>query len=64
MIHYYTPVFFEDAYDIPEERLYDFLLFCMETTEIKHDFEVENFSLVLDSFKAQSKEYVVRLKEK
>jgi len=64
MIHYYTPQFFEEAYDIPEDRLYDFLLFCMETTSIKHNFEAENYSLVLDSFKGQSKEYVIRLKEK
>ena len=64
MIHYYTPQFFEEAYSIPEDRLYDFLLFCMETTSIKHNFEAENYSLVLDSFKEQSKEYVIRLKEK
>lgn len=64
MIHYYTPGFFQEAYEIPEERLYDFLLFCMETTSIKHNFEVENYALVLDSFKEQSKEYVIRLKEK
>ena len=64
MIHYYTPQFFQEAYEIPKERLYDFLLFCMETTTIKHNFEVENYSLVLENFKEQSKEYVVRLKEK
>ena len=64
MIHYYTPQFFEEAYSIPEDRLYDFLLYCMETTRIKHNFEAENYSLVLDSFKEQSKEYVIRLKEK
>jgi hypothetical protein len=64
MIHYYTPQFFEEAYGIPENRLYDFLLYCMETTRIKHNFEAENYSLVLDSFKEQSKEYVIRLKEK
>ena len=64
MIHYYTPQFFEEAYEIPDERLYDFLLFCMETTEIKHNFEAENYSLVLASFKEKSKEYVNRLNEK
>lgn len=64
MIHYYTPQFFEEAFSIPEDRLYDFLLFCMETTEIKHHFEVESYSLVLAGFKEKSKEYVVRLKEK
>jgi len=64
MIHYYTSAFFQEAYDIPENRLYDFLLFCMETTQIKHHFEVGSYSLVLDSFKEKSKEYVVRLNEK
>lgn len=64
MIHFYTPEFFQEAYGIPEERLYDFLLFCMETTTLKHNFEAENYPLVLENFKEQSKEYVVRLKEK
>jgi len=64
MIHFYTPGFFQEAYEIPEERLYDFLLFCMETTEIRHNFEAENYGLVLANFKEQSKEYVVRLREK
>lgn len=64
MIHYYTPQFFEEAYELPQDRLYDFLLFCMETTEIKHNFEAENYSLVLTSFKEKSKEYVERLNGK
>jgi hypothetical protein len=63
MIHFYTPKFFHEAYEIPEERLYDFLLFCMETTDIKHHFEAENYSLVLTNFKEQSKGYILRLNE-
>lgn len=64
MIHYYTPQFFEEAYEVPEERLYDFLLFCIETTPLKKNFEAENFAMVLANFKEKSEEYVMRLNEK
>lgn len=61
MIQYYSPSFFEEAYSIPENRLYDFLLFCIETTEIQQDFLNENYANVLSAFKLKSAEYVDRL---
>lgn len=64
MIHYYTPNFFEQAYEIPEERLYDFLWFCIETSEVQENFRKENYNLVLETFAAKGKEYTLRLSEK
>jgi hypothetical protein len=63
MIHSYTPKFFQEAYQIPEERLYDFLLFCIETSEIQHNFNAENYNLVLETFASKGKEYNLRLAE-
>ena len=64
MIHFYRPGFFEEAYEIPEGRLYDFLLFCIETSEIQHNFNAENYNLVLETFASKGKEYNLRLAEK
>lgn len=64
MIHHYTPSFFAEAYEIPKERLFDFLLFCIETSSIKNDFVNENYNLVLAIFDEKSEEYVSRLNEK
>ena len=63
MINYYTPKFFEEAFSIPENRLYDFLLYCLETSEIQDDFNRQNFARVLNAFESQSVEYVKRLSE-
>ncbi len=64
MIYYYTPGFFKEAYQIPEERLYDFLLFCVENSEIQNNFQNENYNLVLETFSISGKEYNLRLNEK
>ncbi len=64
MIHFYSPKFFQEAYQIPEERLYDYLLFCIETSEIQHNFNAENYNLVLETFASKGKEYNLRLVEK
>lgn len=64
IIRHYTPQFFNEAYQIPEERLYDFLLFCVETSDIEHDFKKEKHNLVLETFAKQGKEYILRLSEK
>jgi len=61
IINHYSPSFFEEAYAIPKNRLYDFLLFCIETTEVQDDFIKENYISVLSVFEAKSAEYVVRL---
>ena len=62
IINFYTPAFFEEAYQIPENRLYDFMLFCIETSEIQSHFKKENFVQVIFIFEEKGKEYAERLK--
>ncbi|PKA82293.1 carboxypeptidase-like protein [Ulvibacter sp. MAR_2010_11] len=64
IINKYTDRFFEEAFHIPNNRLYDFLLFCIETTDLKKDFENENYALVLQIFQEQGEIYVERFSEK
>ena len=64
MINFYTPEFFRDSYGVPADRVYDFLLFCIETTSVRRDFLRENYAGVLDAFKQQGPVYVSRLQEK
>lgn len=61
IINAYGTQFFEEAYGIPENRLYDFILFCMETTPLQADFRNENFAGVLEAFKNNGAEYASRL---
>jgi len=63
IINFYTPRFFKDAYAIPENRLYDFILFCIETSSVQEDFRNQNFNGVLEAFKTKSEIYVSRLPE-
>jgi hypothetical protein len=63
IIHQYPEEFFEEAYGIPENRVYDFVLFCIETSTLQDNFKKENFSEVLNIFKIKSVEYVARLSE-
>ena len=64
IIDFYTIDFFEEAYAVPESRLYDFLLFCVETTSLEIDFKRDEFGRVLEIFRMKSKDYVKRLSEK
>ncbi len=64
LINYYSPQFFDESYGVPEERLYDFLLYCVETTDIEHNFKKEHYNLVLETFASRGKEYTLRLTEK
>ncbi|PQB03744.1 hypothetical protein [Aureitalea marina] len=64
MINFYTPEFFRESYGVPTDRVYDFLLFCIETTSVRTDFLRENYAGVLDAFKSQGAIYVKRLKAK
>ena len=59
---YYGFNFFEDAYRIPNNKLYDFLLFCIETTTLNSDYNRQNFAGVLQIFNEKSKIYVPRIK--
>ncbi len=64
MINFYTPEFFRDSYGVPPDRVYDFLLFCIETTSVRRDYLRENYAGVLEAFKQQGPVYVNRLEEK
>lgn len=64
MMQLYTPEFFNEAYALPENRVYDFLLYCIETSDIQTDFSNENYSGVLTTFRSSSEVYLERLSEK
>ena len=62
IMDYYGFNFFEDAYRIPNNKLYDFLLFCIETTTLNSDYNRQNFAGVLQIFNEKSKIYVPTIK--
>lgn len=64
MLQLYPPKFFHDAFSIPEQRAYDFLLFCVETTQLSREFSKENYAVVLEIFESKAAIYAERLKEK
>ncbi len=64
IINLYGTHFFFESYQVPEDRLYDFLLFCIETSTLQNDFNKENYSRVLTIFLEKGKEYVERISEK
>ncbi len=61
IINFYGFDFFKDAYEIPNNKLYDFLLFCIETTNLQQDFKDDNLSGVLNIFETNSEEYISRI---
>ena len=61
IINQYSPGFFYEAYEIPENRVYDFILFCIETSTLQFDFKEENYSGVLRIFEKKGKEFTKRL---
>lgn len=62
LMAYYTNDFFIDAYNIPENYIYDFVLYCIETTTIEQDFNAKNYALVLNYFDTAAAVYVARIK--
>jgi len=64
IIAFYTASFFEEAYTIPRGKLEDFLLFCIETSNLQSDFENEQYALVLETFQIRSAIYNARSFEK
>lgn len=63
ILNYYTIPFFTTTYGIPENRVYDFLLFCAETTQIESDFKKEHYGSVLLIFEEKGTLYSNRLSE-
>ncbi len=60
----YGENYFKEAYNIPQERLYDFLLFCIEVTQLQRDINDKNFVNVLTIFEEKSTVYKSRLEAK
>ncbi len=63
IINFYGVDFFLEAFKIPENKLNDFLLFCIETETIEQDFKKENYSLVTLVLEKKAKIYYERLQE-
>jgi hypothetical protein len=63
LINLYSVEFFNEAYSIPQDRVYDFILFCIETTSLQNDFKNDRFNNVLEIFKTKSEIYILRLEE-
>lgn len=61
ILNTYSRGFFDDAYGIPENRVYDFLLFCIETTRVQHAFNKGDYADVIAIFEVKAPEYVSRL---
>ena len=61
IINFYGASFFTEAYKIPENRLYDFILFCLETESMEQDFKKENYSRVIAVLEEKAKVYVDRI---
>jgi len=61
IINQYSLHFFNEAFQIPENRVYDFILFCVETTTLQDDFIKERYSSILKIFQAKGEEFVKRL---
>jgi hypothetical protein len=64
ILDFYSRPFFTEAYGIPEGRLYDFMLFCLETSALQNSFNTEDFAGVLLIFENKSKIYFERLEIK
>jgi len=64
IINYYGLPFFEDAYELPQNRVYDFMLFCVETSSIQSDFKRKNYAGVLNVFQTKSEIYIARISAK
>ncbi|MFT6127356.1 hypothetical protein ABXT64_02690 [Candidatus Marifrigoribacter sp. Uisw_064] len=64
IINLYGFSFFEEAYKIPNNRLYDFLLYCMETSTLDKDFKSQNYASLLSIFEEKSETYLIRLSKK
>jgi hypothetical protein len=61
ILYKYNEDFFLQSYKIPEDKLYEFILFCIDTTTLQSDFNRKNYGRVLDIFKENAADYVLRL---
>ena len=63
VMHHYTQEYFQEVYGIPENRLYDFVLFCIETSDLQSAFSHEKHGKVHDIFHGKSMLYLNRIKD-
>lgn len=63
ILDHYGDRFITQAYGIPKHRLYDFVLFCVESTGITANFNRSDFAGVLDVLSASSAEYLSRMNQ-
>ena len=63
MLNYYTLSFFTTTFGIPENRVYDFLLYSTETTSIESEFKNEHYGSVLLILEEKAKIYTKRISE-
>lgn len=63
ILKHYTLPFFRTTFNIPENRVYDFLLFCTETTTIESDFKNEKYGSVFLILDEKAKIYTERIVE-
>ncbi|MCB0457471.1 MAG: hypothetical protein KDC91_06975 [Flavobacteriaceae bacterium] len=64
ILNTYDAAFFWESYQVPEDRVYDFLLFCIETSSLQTDFKNENYANVLAIFSEKGLIYNDRISEK
>lgn len=64
LIDFYTAGFLDEVYGIPKDRVYDFVLFCVESTSIEQEFHARRYENVLNMFKTKSLVYLERMEEK
>lgn len=56
---FYGKQFLSSVYNLPEEKIYEFLLLCVQTSKIQYEFAKENHNVVLEIFSDKRKEFVV-----
>ncbi|MDC8006061.1 hypothetical protein POV27_18560 [Aureisphaera galaxeae] len=64
LLYHYPQGYFNEAYQIPEERTYDFLLYCVETSNMQKYFDGGHHGQVMEIFEEKAAEYRKRLNEK
>lgn len=63
IMNHYSPGFFLEVYSIPENRLFDFVLYCLETSSLQSDYWNEQHGKVHAIFAEKSSIYMERLQK-
>ena len=61
MLNFYSADFLHESFGLPENKLYDFFLFCIETSDIQSRFYSEDYGVVLEIIEDRAKVYVQRI---